>query len=804
MTLAHRFSAPLLALARLLLAQHSHTSDREFNLKLTNLLLLCILPGIPGAGKTILTSILVEELTSRFHDNENIGIAYLYCNFRRREEQNKNNLLASLLKQLARHQPILPEVVKDLYNRHDAQRTRPSFDEISRSLQSTIAMYSRVFIVIDALDECNVSDGSRTTFLSELFSLQTKCTVNLFATSRFGTEFSAIFSNSLSLEIRASEHDVRRFLDGHILALPGFVRRSLDLQEEVKGEIVKAVDGMFLLAKLHLDSLSGKKSLKALRTALKNLPSGSDAYDSAYKDAMVRIEGQIADEEELAKQVLSWITCAKRPLTTTELQHALAIETGESKLDQDNLPDIEDLVTVCAGLVTVDEQSNIIRLVHYTTQEYFRRSQGQWFPGAEANITESCIAYLSFEMFLQGSCQTDEEFEERVQSNQLFAYAAQNWGHHGCMAVTSDHDLGVTVADFLKKEANVSASSQGLFAVKRWSGDSRYSQRTPKNITGVHLAAYFGIKSVVQLLLDNAFEADSQDTDGQTPLSWAAENGHETVVKLLLKTDKVEADSKDNNGQTPLSWAASRGHEAVVKLLLQTGEVEADSKDNNGQTPLSWAAEKGHEAVVKLLLQTDKVEADPKDNKTDKVEADSKDNNGRTSLSWAAENGHEAVVKLLLQTGEVEVDSKDNKYGQTPLSWAAENGHEAVVKLLLQTDKVEADSKDNNGRTSLSFAAENGHETVVKLLLETDKVEADSKDNNSQTPLSFAAENGHEAVVKLLLLNNSDCAIESDDGWAVMELAAFNTHNSVEQLLVTCGIPEPEDLYGLQSMFLGN
>ena len=65
----------------------------------------------------------------------------------------------------------------------------------------------------------------------------------------------------------------------------------------------------------------------------------------------------------------------------------------------------------------------------------------------------------------------------------------------------------------------------------------------------------------------------------QTPLSWAAEQGHEAVVKLLLETDKVKVDSKDKNGQTPLLRAARRGHEAVVKLLLKTGKVEVDSKD---------------------------------------------------------------------------------------------------------------------------------------------------------------------------------------------------------------------------------
>jgi len=87
---------------------------------------------------------------------------------------------------------------------------------------------------------------------------------------------------------------------------------------------------------------------------------------------MERIEGQEAGFQELAKRVLSWITCAKRPLNTLELQHAIAVEIDEPELDEDNLPEIDDMVSVCAGLVTVDEKSNIIRLVHYTTQEIFR------------------------------------------------------------------------------------------------------------------------------------------------------------------------------------------------------------------------------------------------------------------------------------------------------------------------------------------------------------------------------------------------------------------------------------------------
>jgi ankyrin repeat protein len=69
----------------------------------------------------------------------------------------------------------------------------------------------------------------------------------------------------------------------------------------------------------------------------------------------------------------------------------------------------------------------------------------------------------------------------------------------------------------------------------------------------------------------------------------------------LLETGKVDVDLKHSRGRTPLSWAAQNGHEAVVKLLLETGKVDVDSKDSGGRTPLSWAAQNKREAIVKLL-----------------------------------------------------------------------------------------------------------------------------------------------------------------------------------------------------------
>lgn len=200
-------------------------------------------PGIPGAGKTILTSVVIDELTTRFENDETVGVAYLYCNFRRKQEQRTEDLLTNLLKQLAQGQPSLPESVKSLYKKHEAKRTRPSIDEISKALQMVAELYSKAFIIVDALDECQTSDNCRSGFLDKIFNLQTKCRVSFFATSRPILDISNKFHGA-TLEIRARAEDVRKYVDGHISRLPSFVSRSLDLKEEIAAAVVRAVDGM--------------------------------------------------------------------------------------------------------------------------------------------------------------------------------------------------------------------------------------------------------------------------------------------------------------------------------------------------------------------------------------------------------------------------------------------------------------------------------------------------------------------------------------------------------------------------------
>lgn len=206
--------------------------------------LLC--RGIPGAGKTIMTATVIDYLNKRFGSDPATGIAYVYFNFKRQSEQTPDAIFLSLMKQLARRQPSLPESVKSLHTAHSRHNTRPQWSDILQAFQEVLGGYSRVFVTIDALDECAASNDCREIILSELISLAQKYDLKLLATSRHVPEISDRFQSALHLEIRASESDVRRYIDNRLsrLAPTSVIGRSESLQEEIKTRIVAAVNGM--------------------------------------------------------------------------------------------------------------------------------------------------------------------------------------------------------------------------------------------------------------------------------------------------------------------------------------------------------------------------------------------------------------------------------------------------------------------------------------------------------------------------------------------------------------------------------
>lgn len=204
---------------------------------------------------------------------------------------------------------------------------------------------------------------------------------------------------------------------------------------------------------------------------------------------------------------------------------------------------------------------------------------------------------------------------------------------------------------------------------------------------------------LVKLLVQGNRNIIIHDTRcGGTPLHWASQYGHESIVRSLL-AGRINITITDGRGRTALHWAAKAGHEDVVKILLKYGAF-VDSQDNYGDTALHRATEQSHEGVVRVLLENGADVAIP-------------EGDGATVLHWAAAYGKDAIALLLLENGaETKVFGRN---GETPLHQAAAHGHCGVAKLLMKFG-ADVEALDEFGWTPLHHAVANHHEPVAVLL----------------------------------------------------------------------------------------
>jgi hypothetical protein len=137
----------------------------------------------------------------------------------------------------------MPDGIKGLYEYHKDKRTRPSYNELAKALQSVIGLYARAFVVIDALDECSEAAGCRKRLLSEILDLQAKLGINIFATSRTNDDLTKLLHSALSRKIYATDGDVETYLNKQMLLQDTDIFDN-DMRDLTVTEIVKAAAGM--------------------------------------------------------------------------------------------------------------------------------------------------------------------------------------------------------------------------------------------------------------------------------------------------------------------------------------------------------------------------------------------------------------------------------------------------------------------------------------------------------------------------------------------------------------------------------
>jgi hypothetical protein len=335
----------------------------------------------------------------------------------------------------------------------------------------------------------------------------------------------------------------------------------------------------FLIAVLQLDRILVERTAAKILKALQSLPS---RLEDNYKETLVRIQNQAEPDNALGMRILQWVSHSKRLLLVDEVRHALAVEWEAEKdpprnLEFDDLLDPESLIDVCGGLVIIENESQVIRLVHFTTQEFFLRSPKSLFPeclfpdeppDADTHISKIYLAYLSFDVFGGDLCTSNAELKAHLQLYPFLNYAALHWAYH--LRGNPEQHLERMALNFFNCPTNLMASTQIMNMSNHQNG--RYDEPFSESMTGLHVASIFGLQGLVaKLLFEGCAEINSEDSSGRKTLWWAASRGHEAVVKLLVEKGD-EVDSKDYNSRTPLWWAAWVRIEATVKLYSR-GEL---------------------------------------------------------------------------------------------------------------------------------------------------------------------------------------------------------------------------------------
>ena len=552
---------------------------------------------------------------------------------------------------------------------------------------------------------------------------------------------------------------------------------------------------------------------------------------------MRRIENQDSDHTRIALKALAWVSYALRPLSLKELQHALAVEPGDKDLDEELVMDGQSITSLCAGLVVVDQRTNVVNLVHYSTKSYFDDIRQVQFPQFHAIITLICATYLTLET-LKGAT-----IWEMVQKYPLACYAAQYMGEHArrspeeslepsildviCRLLSHPDKrkpllslldaLDLIRAGFYSTGSSIHIDAEELAPESAEiempallgaaldltehyissdsstdSATSTTSDRTITNlgdeepwetrikssripeVTALHLAASMGLAKIASLLLKETTNIDAVDETGKTALGLALERGFEKAVELLVNSGAC-VDLRHEHGRGILLLVTERDWHVAADSIVSRARATADEEGPiNERQQLSFL-------LAAYDGNFDRVRRIIEEPGIDLISVHRK--TGETSLFLAVERQDLNMARGLLSLS-VDVNAKDSS-GQTALHRATRRRNESLIRLLL-ANAATIDCKDDDGRTPWSANVRSRDHRILDLLREAG---ADTSTRGLQgvSELYTAAKDGETEIVRFMLESGTDPSIQTNYQWAPLHWAASYGHTECVQLLIEAG-----------------
>lgn len=472
----------------------------------------------------------------------------------------------------------------------------------------------------------------------------------------------------------------------------------------------------FLWARFQLDHICKQGNEAQVRAQLTKLPRGlQNTYERIWK----KITNAEATERDWAMKTLGWVLVAEVPLAPELILEATAREPLLALNRGRMASSIEYLVQACCNFVTLDRNTNRLRFIHYSVQEFLREKEEFYFAAecaAEVCLTVLCDQRLPLKTLPGDLPQTGAT---------LHLHAVHHWHQYCTLWEVIDERRGHLIRRFLLGD--------GTFDCWR---ETRFDWQDPvKSVYGA--AAYLNLPVILQYLQQLGAQDDGFADDQSTALIVAARAGHVQIVKVLLD---IGADVNVRPGSerprlgghgeydTPLAAATTSGSEELVSLLLSAGaDVSAA-----GGSALLGAVSCGSEGIVELLLDAG---ADPNTNS-------SRSRPFGNPLDFAAIKGSKKMVELLLQAG-ARLDADGFIFART-----LQRGHNHLMEPMINAG-ANPNGADRGRGTPLSLVT--GSPEAVQLLLD-----AGARPDAGGAALRKAVQRCSERCVELLLSSGAD------------------------------------------------
>lgn len=773
---------------------------------------------------------MVIDHLQKTYQTERSPVLCMFLSEKESENHTPENLLGSMLKQLMqlkRSKPVTREL-RDLYENR-ARGAKPTLREMRDILDAELAGSDRIYVIIDALNEC--SPKSQRLVEHELTKLYSQ-NLSLMVTSneQKGKLAVIICDNCRRTDIRVYFHchicksgkfdlcencarkGVKCQDPSHTVLEPSSVEVEVLATDDEIGSYVRAViageqedSGGFRDPRVHPNKLGTSRlaqklakdqslleripaavieradgkfllaklymdSLVTMRTLkeIKNtLDTFPDSWNELYAERMKdRVEGQKNDKDRaLALKVLSLATSARRPLTLKELQHALAIEPGEHEFDVDKDFDRDLILEVTKGLLTIDDGDDANSYVRF-----FHLTLQKY-------LDETKNRWFSHaELDMATACLTCLQYDDFAERSEpvenVEATLKKNPFTSYALQFWGEHvrnTISVSSIEDLTLKFLKDPGRLAVFIQAAWySGGQKFSSwDVRRDVDAMHVCAWFGLSSLIlKLGLDNN-EIDIQEqTYGQTPLIYACRRGHVEAARQLLDLG-ANANAVSGKGKTPLYEAIEANHSEVVDLLLQRSDlfINVGNSKNHNRTALIIAIQLDLGEMIVAML------------KREDIDVNIKDADGYTALSIAALKGSDKIVEALLTKPQIEVNSVDMAGGRTALMLVAEGGHAkgcGIIRVLMGHGANPNLRGHHRGCTALCAAVEEGHIEVVKTLLEFNQTDLFFKDDDGRGLLHYASRSGHADIIRLLKEKTLDLNLQDvTDGFTPLHVAVL-------------------------------